>query len=82
MSIFSLTVEQRRKLQEWKAAQDAKVVEMQKDEDHPFGNDKPYYGAIGGELNYSFTPTTIGLIVTVTNTLTNETIDLTEYDSW
>lgn len=75
MSIFSLTVEQRRKLQEWKAAQDAAVAEMQNSEE-------PYYGAIGGELKYNFTPTSIGVIVTVSHTLTNEEIDLTDYDSW
>ena len=40
-----------------------------------------YYGAIGGELTYSFTPTSLGVIVKVKHAYGME-IDVTEYDDW
>jgi hypothetical protein len=41
-------------------------------------------GAVGGRLTYSFTPTAIGVTLTVRDTLPgNEAqIDLTDYSSW
>lgn len=42
----------------------------------------PYYGAIGGGYSFTFTPTGIGMACTVTEFITGESIDLTDYDSW
>ncbi len=39
-------------------------------------------GAIGGSKTYSFTPTNLGVVVTVYDEFTKETIDLTDYESW
>lgn len=39
-------------------------------------------GAIGGQFTWSFTPTTIGLIVHVTDNVSKEFADLTDYDSF
>lgn len=39
-------------------------------------------GAIGGEETFHFTPTSIGLVIEVTNNCTGETIDVTDYKSW
>jgi hypothetical protein len=39
-------------------------------------------GAIGGQFTYEFTPCSIGLFVSVKDTVTNETLDLTEYDDF
>lgn len=63
------------KLRTWQAEQDAKVAAMQK-------NRKPYYGAAGGEYVYTYCPTTIGVVVKVRNDVTNEEIDLSDYDNW
>lgn len=41
-----------------------------------------YDGAIGGRLTYEFTPTTLGCVAKVTDCITKETIDLTDYESW
>lgn len=44
----------------------------------------PYLGAIGGGVTYSFCPTSLGTITKVNwndGTL-NETLDVTDYDSW
>lgn len=40
----------------------------------------PYQGTIGGGLTYSFTPTSIGVIESVT--YGEYKLDLTDYDSW
>jgi len=41
-----------------------------------------YAGAIGGVYTWSFTATTLGLVIKVTNNLNKEVIDLTDYDMW
>ena len=79
--MFQLTKEQWEKFEAWKDEQDRKVMESQKgtDLEHP---GEAYYGAAGGAYTYSFTPTGIGCVVKVTNGATNDTIDLSDYDSW
>ena len=85
--IFSLTEEQQTKLNEWLKIQYAKLVEKQKGTDaemwHVTGEDGtvyPYTGAIGGGCTYSFFPTGLGDVVKVS--YGDETIDLTDYDTW
>jgi hypothetical protein len=39
-------------------------------------------GAIGGSYTYSFTPTTLGVVVKVKNNANGEEIDLTDYENW
>lgn len=75
--MFSLTHEQELKLNPWIEEQDKKSAEKQR---RPDGH--PNYGAIGGAYTYSFTPASIGMIVKVQNSVTNETIDLSDYDDW
>jgi len=40
----------------------------------------PYFGAIGGDITYSFTPTSIGTVVKVESC--GHELDLTDYESW
>lgn len=87
---FSLTEKQNTILDKWLKEQDKKAIEIQKQNyQNPttfmmisWEDGYPYGGAIGGRVTYSFTPTSIGLIIKVTYSLTNETIDLTDYDNW
>lgn len=65
--MFSLDKDQLDKLNEWQKT----VIEKAKD-----------ITAIGGRFTYSFTPTGIGEVVKVKDWITNEEIDLTDYDSW
>jgi hypothetical protein len=44
--------------------------------------DKSYTGAIGGRFRYSFTPTTLGLVVKITDLVSNKELDVTDYESW
>ena len=42
----------------------------------------PYEGCSGGAVTYSFTPTTLGVAVVVRYALTNEELNVTDYDLW
>ena len=63
---FCLTNLQLEKFQNWKAVR------------------KPgaYTGALGGRFTFSFTPTGIGIVTTVTDNLYLASEDLTEYEDW
>lgn len=89
---FSLSSEQVRRLDEWISAQNQKAVNAQK-ANPPRGvpldllesyweDGFPYSGATGGCFTYSFTPTSIGVVVSVYNSHTGGTIDLTNYATW
>jgi len=46
------------------------------------GCECPHYGAIGGAYTYRFTPTSLGVIFVVENTVTKASLNLTDYDHW
>ena len=79
--MFLLSQKQIEKLKEWKKEQDQKVIDSQKETEFGYDN-LPYYGAIEGGYTYEFTPTGLGCVIKVKNNMTNEVIDLTEYDLW
>lgn len=68
---FELDDDEITRFKAWRDEQEEKVSKMSRG-----------YGACGGGYTFSFTPTGIGLSVTVKNTVTKEEIDLTDYDSW
>jgi hypothetical protein len=41
-----------------------------------------YCGANGGRYTYSFTLTNMGMVVEVIDNITNERLNVTEYDQW
>jgi hypothetical protein len=65
------------KIKAWCDEQDKKVAQKQ---NRPDG--QAYYGAIGGAYTYMYTPTGLGLIVKIKNNLTEEILDLTDYENW
>ena len=71
--MFSLTTEQEQQVSEWIKEQD-RFLELQ-------GKDT-YGGACGGRFTYSFTPTSIGVIVKVSDGRSGATIDVTDYKSF
>jgi hypothetical protein len=81
MIMFGFSEEQNRKIEIWQNEQDRKVEEMQKGT-HLEHLGEAYYGAIGGGYTYSFTPTGLGVVAKVTNNLTHEELDVTDYDAW
>lgn len=43
---------------------------------------KGEYGTIGGGYTYSFTPTSVGVVIRVQNNVTKKEIDVSDYDLW
>lgn len=83
---FEIDRQQQEKLAVWIAEQDRRIQEdQQKSEDENvrrLSQDGAYYGAIAGAYTFSFTPTTLGTALIVSNCVTKEEINLTDYDSW
>lgn len=90
-SNFRLSKEQLCKLNEWLIEVEQRAAQLQAEEAMHKGDGAhieislvqlPYYGAIGGGLKYTFIPNGIGVSSVVTEAITGESIDLTEYDEW
>lgn len=87
MSItFIVDPAQQVKLRAWRAEQDeiVRLKQLQSDDAFIRGaarGGEAYYGAVGGELTYCFTPNSIGETFVVKHCGGAE-IDLTDYDSW
>lgn len=45
-------------------------------------NPTPLTGTIGGRYTYSFTPTSLGVVMMVKNNTSGEELDVTEYWEW
>lgn len=88
MTVFTITKEQQAKIDEWTKEVFARVIEKQKagnyDNNHFAISDwklgYPYSGAIGVDITYKFTPTSLGEIVSVE--CYGETLDVTNYTDW
>jgi hypothetical protein len=76
-NVFSLTEEQGEKLGKWAAEQHAKDRAAAE-----ASGRLSVYGASGGAFTYSFTPTSLGMVVKVKNNLSGDELDLTEWDAW
>lgn len=93
MSIqFELTPEQEAKFLAWKTEQDKKSAlrqlanlspeALQERRNAGFSDDEPYAGAIGGIYTFKFTATGLGVVAKVHCGLTEEELDLTDYENW
>ena len=93
METFTLTDEELKAIDEWLMDEIyPEVIAEQKrnfkaNEINPvvlshWEDGQPYGGAIGGGVTYSFTPTSLGVVVKVKEAHTGKELDLTDYDSW
>lgn len=73
---FTLTIEDNNKVREWLDTHN-KTCKFYDDGSTPSNP----CGAIGGRLTHMFTPTGLGLIITV-NCACGENIDLTDVENW
>lgn len=62
-----MSADQLMKMNRWKLDQEKKY-------------DRTQTGAIGGEYTYSITPTSMFTVIIVSNAMTKDEIDLTDYD--
>lgn len=85
--MFSLSTSQIEKLNSWLnnevyphviAKQQSNAICTFKDSDN--GVEMPYSGAIGGDVKYCFTPTSLGTVVKVESW--GYILDLTDYENW
>lgn len=85
---FKLTKDQLIQLNEWivEVEKRAAIIQIEKAKvkgwQFPYPRPLPYHGALGGGLTFSFTPNGIGLHCKVTESITGESIDLSDYDNW
>lgn len=85
---FELTKEQVIKLNEWiiEVEKRAAAIQMEKAKlngwKFPYPRPLPYHGALGGGLTFSFSPNGIGVHCKVTEGITGESIDLSDYSDW
>lgn len=87
--MFEVTEDQQKKFKVWDEVCRKEILEKQKqemtEEEYVLktcNGEHPYFGAIGGNYTWSFTPNSIGMGVSVTNNYLKESLDLTDYDSW
>jgi hypothetical protein len=65
-------------LNNWKEIQLKKCRELQ-----GLSSEEPLnVGAVGGLYTYSITPVSLGFVIKVTNNITQDVLDLSDYDSW
>jgi hypothetical protein len=43
---------------------------------------RKYSGAIGGQFTWNFTPTSIGMVIQITDNLSKEVLDVSNYNEW
>jgi hypothetical protein len=78
---FTVSPEDQEKIEKWRRKIDRRVAKEQRAKGESFGTGA-YYGAIGGELTYCFTPTGLGTIFTVKHSREDKELNLTDFDSW
>ena len=88
---FEVTVGQYEKIQAWLNEQNVKAISIQRKK---YGKNAgpefhmswemgyPYCGAIGGEIKYEFSPTSLGDCLVVKHSVTGEEINVTDFDRW
>lgn len=85
-SQFKLSLGQFAELNEWLSGVEKRAAAIQREQysvqDRVLPDALPYYGALGGGLEFSFVPNGFGVCVSVREVITGESIDLTEMDNW
>lgn len=86
---FEISLEKLSEIAKWLEEINTKALEKQKENlteeeyDYLTLNGKFLYtGAIGGNITYSFTPTSLGMVIKIKEAITEEELDITDYDSW
>lgn len=85
---FKITKTQQKLIDKWTKEQDLIAVGIQKSEvksptmwhQMSWSDGVPESGAIGGGLEYIFTPTSIGTMIKIKHLFTKEILDISEYD--
>jgi hypothetical protein len=81
--VFSVNTAEQGVINEWVESLRSEIMELQKKSAvSDLAEADPYYGAIGGGLTYSFSPTGLGMIITVKETITGKELNVTNALDW
>jgi hypothetical protein len=67
---------------EWVESLRPEIMAAQGKQFDTISPDTPYYGAVGGGLTYSFTPTGLGDIIVVKESITGKELNVSEALDW
>lgn len=85
---FNILVAEAGAINEWLESLKPEILAIQKQgsKNSPFGDimssDEPYYGATGGGVSYTFTPTSLGTILTVKEAITGKELNVSDALDW
>lgn len=86
---FSLNWAEKGVIDEWLEGLLPEIVEKQKADmtlrgypEEVISQSAPYYGATGGGLTYMFTPTSLGTIIVVKESITGKTLNVSDALDW
>jgi hypothetical protein len=79
---FEVTLEEHQVIATWWESIQKKAISENKDRADPCFPDSVYYGAMGGGLSYSFTPTSLGTILVVKEAVSGEELNVTDALGW
>ena len=87
---FGLNVAEAATVREWYESLKPEIVAIQRGnrtmdplgQVDSTGQPEPYYGAVGGGLTYSFTPTSLGYIITVKESITGKELNVSAALDW
>lgn len=84
--IFTITETEQQQIDEWLEKLRPELIEHLKKINPHYADiamdGELYVGAIGGELTYCFTPTSLGTTTIIRENISGNTLDLTDYNSW
>lgn len=81
---FNLTVAEARCINDWAQSLVPEILAKQRKDGTQLdpGDKVPYYGAVGGGLTYCFTPTSLGTILVVKETITGKELNVSNALDW
>lgn len=85
---FGLTVAEAKCIDDWYESLKPEILAIQKQNNQvgslgdTINHSEPYYGAVGGGLSYTFIPTSLGNIVTVTESITGKKLNVSDATDW
>ena len=79
---FSLNVAEAKCIDEWVESLRSEIMAKQGKKYDEISPGEPYYGATGGGLTYSFTPTSLGTILVVKESITGKELNVTDALRW
>jgi len=82
VTTFGINKAEQGVIDDWLAQVQAEVVAKQSKEQQDLGAGQPYYGAVGGGVSYTFTPTSLGMILTVKEAISGKELNVTDALDW